>query len=94
MRTVSLHLGAFAIASTLGCVSSLAADLPIKATKPSATEQNVFVQPDATCVSWTDGCRICQSHGPFGIACSNVSIICQQENVRCTMRKSPEPSKN
>jgi hypothetical protein len=72
-------------------VPALAADLPLDRPKsePSAPSQsqieppNVFKQPDATCVSWTDGCRTCTKQAE-GVVCSNVAITCTQTAVRCT----------
>jgi hypothetical protein len=38
----------------------------------------------ASCLEWTDGCRVC-AHAPDGaIACSNVGIACQPQKPRCT----------
>ena len=68
----------------------LAADLPVgtPATVPPLTgSDNV----DATCLAWTDGCRMCQRTGA-DVSCSNIGIACQPKAVQCTTRKE-EPAK-
>lgn len=43
---------------------------------------------DKTCVSWTDGCRICVRSSGKDFWCSNVSITCREEKVVCRSRRS------
>ena len=41
---------------------------------------------DATCVEWTDNCRVCKRVSPEEFACSNVAIACIQRKGQCTRR--------
>lgn len=50
-------------------------------------EENVFVRPDSTCLSWTDNCRICTLVRGAEVACSNVAIACEAKPIRCTARQ-------
>jgi hypothetical protein len=38
----------------------------------------------ASCMEWTDGCRICARKADGSAACSNPSIACLLEKPRCT----------
>ncbi len=38
----------------------------------------------ATCLEWTDGCRVCARQKDGSDACSNVGIACVLQKARCT----------
>lgn len=73
---------------------AMAADLPVKparapqpaAASPSAPAANQPAGPDATCLEWTDSCRVCQRAAGGEVACSNVGIACVQKTEQCTRR--------
>jgi hypothetical protein len=91
MKRIILRFAVSVAALIFGFSSGFSADRRAEeATKPISTEANIFIQPDATCISWTDGCRVCRSYGKGNVACSNVSISCRLENIHCTTRQFPE----
>jgi hypothetical protein len=71
---------------------AMAADLPPPQTQqPSASGAppagtGVLAPPDAACLEWTDGCRICRRPPAGEVACSNVGIACAPQATRCTHR--------
>src|SRR5262249_47284485 len=50
---------------------------------------NNLAPPDAACVEWTDGCRVCQRQPDNRIACSNIEVACQLQEQRC-VRRAPQ----
>jgi hypothetical protein len=38
----------------------------------------------ASCLEWTDGCRVCARQKDGSDACSNVGIACVLQKARCT----------
>ena len=70
---------------------AVAADLDIKpqpatpAPAPSPTT-TIFTPPDATCLEWTDGCRVCVKPVAGEATCSNVGAACTAQAPRCTRR--------
>jgi hypothetical protein len=43
--------------------------------------------PDATCLEWTNGCRVCQREAANSeVSCSNVGIACVPKKQECTRR--------
>ena len=63
-----------------------AADLDVPARPKPAPPPNasIFAPPDATCVEWTDGCRVCQKAASGEATCSNPGIACIPKAARCT----------
>ena len=61
-----------------------------KSAPASATPADVPIQAygkhDASCVTWTDGCRNCERSAD-GSTCSNIGIACQPGAIKCTARK-------
>ena len=88
----------FCMLLLLPCSGAFAADLPVTPAKPPAaasapvtevppeTEANVFAAPDANCVAWTDGCRICRRTDDGKASCSNIGMACQPEQISCQQR--------
>lgn len=76
----ALFLTAFWL--SLAAVSAQAADLPISP-KPSTTVVRPAGIP-ASCVEWTDNCRVCALSGKGAAACSNIGIACLPEKWRCS----------
>jgi hypothetical protein len=71
----------------LSCLPVPAADLPAMPMQRRPAD-NVFIQPDATCLAWTDGCRACQRAQSGSPTCSNIGIACQPGKMACTQRDS------
>ena len=72
---------------------AVATDLPLKPARPvqpKATPASPAAAkptgPDATCLEWTDGCRICQRTAGGEVSCSNVGIACVPKTEECTRR--------
>jgi len=38
----------------------------------------------ASCLEWTDGCRVCARQKDGSDACSNIGIACLPQKLRCT----------
>ena len=38
----------------------------------------------ASCLEWTDGCRVCARQPDGSAACSNIGIACLPQKARCT----------
>lgn len=74
-----------AAAAAFGLTAVLAADLPPEP-KPMPAGAAILAPPDATCLEWTDGCRVCQKLAPDNMPCSNVSIACAPQPPRCLKR--------
>lgn len=86
-----------AVACCVGWSAASAADLELKPAKPPhpiakppaaistpANDDNIFVAPNATCVSWTDGCRTCTRDQTRGaVNCSNIGVACQPQAISC-----------
>jgi hypothetical protein len=73
--------------------SAVAADLPLKPARPvqpAATPASPAAAkpagPDAACLEWTDGCRVCQRAANSEVSCSNVGIACTPKPEECTRR--------
>ena len=71
---------------------AIAADLPLKparpvrpAAAPASPPAAKPAGPDATCLEWTDGCRVCQ-RAAGDVSCSNVGIACVPKTEECTRR--------
>ena len=75
---------------------AFATDLPLKpapravhpvagpASSPGAAKP---AGPDATCLEWTNGCRVCQRAAANSeVSCSNVGIACVLKTEECTRR--------
>ena len=89
----ALWIGLLALAS-MG--QAFATDLPLKpaprpvhpvaapAPSPAAAKP---AGPDATCLEWTNGCRVCQREAANSeVSCSNVGIACVPKAEECTRR--------
>jgi hypothetical protein len=71
---------------------AVAADLPLKparpvqpAAAPASPATPKPASPDAACLEWTDGCRVCQ-RANNEVSCSNVGIACVPKTEECTRR--------
>jgi hypothetical protein len=91
-RRPVLWIGLFALALM---EPALAADLPLKPARPvhpaatpasPATPAAKPQGPDAACLEWTDGCRVCQRAANSEVSCSNVGIACVPKTEECTRR--------
>ena len=76
----AIFLTAFCL--SLAAVSAQAADLPILP-KPGASTVRPAGIP-ASCVEWTDNCRVCALNDKGAAACSNIGIACLPEKWRCS----------
>jgi hypothetical protein len=56
------------------------------AAPPQPAGNNVFVAPEAGCLEWTDGCRVCQQPPAGEVHCSNVGLACTPQAPRCMRR--------
>ena len=72
---------------------AFAADLPLKPAHPAPAKAAPVspaaakpAGPDAACLEWTDGCRVCQRAAGGEVSCSNVGIACVQKTEECTRR--------
>ena len=72
---------------------AVAADLPLKPARPvrpaAAPASPVTAKPEgpsATCLEWTDSCRVCQRAANGEVSCSNVGIACVPKAEECTRR--------
>ena len=73
---------------------AIAADLPLKPARPirpaaAPVASPAAVKPagpDAACLEWTDGCRVCQRAANNEVSCSNVGIACVPKTEECTRR--------
>ncbi len=69
---------------------ALATDLPLKPAHPAPVaapaKTSPLAAPDATCLEWTDGCRVCQRAPNGEPSCSNVGIACVPKAEECTRR--------
>ena len=72
---------------------AIAADLPLKPARPvqpaAAPASPAAARPEglgATCLEWTDGCRVCQRAANNEVSCSNVGIACVPKAEECTRR--------
>ena len=77
------------VAATIWSAPGVAADMDVKPppAKPDAPPAaNTFTPPDAACVEWTDGCRVCVKPATGEAICSNVGAACTQQALRCTRR--------
>ena len=84
MRYAVALLAAAAIWSTAG----FAADVDVKPPpEPAAPAASVFAPPDASCVAWTDGCRVCRKPETGETVCSNVGPACIPQAIQCTQRR-------
>jgi hypothetical protein len=89
MRALVLSVGliAFALAG-----QAIATDLPLKPARPPAAATPAPVStrplaaPNAACLEWTDGCRVCQRAAGGEASCSNVGIACVPKAEECTRR--------
>ena len=92
-RRPALLIGLLALALA---GQAIAADLPLKPARPvqpAATPASPAAAaaakpggPDATCLEWTDGCRVCQRTTNGDVSCSNVGIACVPKAEECTRR--------
>jgi hypothetical protein len=66
-----------------------------KPAPPPQERRSEFLRPEPDCIEWTNLCRTCRQSGDEPAACSNVSIACRPEAVRCTLhvpeQKPPAP---
>ena len=67
---------------------AIAADLDVKppSEKPAPPAATIFSPPDAACVEWTDGCRVCAKPATGEATCSNIGAACTPQPARCTRR--------
>jgi hypothetical protein len=73
---------------------AIAADLPLKpahpapaaASTPAPASTRPLAAPNAACLEWTDGCRVCQRAPGGEASCSNVGIACVPKAEECTRR--------
>src|SRR5204862_10744 len=72
---------------------AIAADLPLKparpvqpAAAPAAPATAKPAGPDATCLEWTDGRRVCQRAAGGVVSCANVGIAWTPKAEGCTRR--------
>jgi|SoimicmetaTmtLPC_FD_contig_41_6439757_length_481_multi_3_in_0_out_0_1 hypothetical protein len=72
---------------------AFATDLPLKPAHPvppkAAPASPAAAKPqgpEATCLEWTDGCRVCQRAANNEVSCSNVGIACVPKAEECTRR--------
>jgi hypothetical protein len=86
----TLWIGLFVLA-LIG--PAFAADLPLKPARPvqpkAAPASPAAAKPagpDAACLEWTDGCRVCQRAAGGEASCSNVGIACVPKTEECTRR--------
>ena len=89
-RKPALWIGLFVLALA---GPAIAADLPLKPVRPvhptAAPAPPAIAKPaspDATCLEWTDGCRVCQRAANSEVSCSNVGIACVPKAEECTRR--------
>jgi len=82
-------IGLFVLALT---GPAMATDLPLKPARPvqstAAPPSPAAAKPQgpsATCLEWTDGCRVCQRVNNE-VSCSNVGIACVPKAEECTRR--------
>ena len=59
---------------------------PVSAPVPTPAAGNAFNPPDATCIEWTDGCRVCVKPAAGDATCSNPGIACTPRAVSCSRR--------
>jgi hypothetical protein len=59
---------------------------PTSATPSADVPIQAYGKHDASCVTWTDGCRNCERSAD-GSTCSNIGIACQPGAIKCTGRK-------
>jgi hypothetical protein len=70
---------------------AIATDLPLKPPRPAPAatapaSAGPLKGPDASCLEWTDGCRVCQRAANGQASCSNVGIACVPKAEECTRR--------
>jgi hypothetical protein len=69
---------------------ALATDLPLKPAHPAPVtapaKTSPLPSPNAACLEWTDGCRVCQRAPNGEPSCSNVGIACVPKAEECTRR--------
>jgi hypothetical protein len=69
---------------------AMATNLPLKPARPApaatAPKASPPAGPGATCLEWTDGCRVCQRAPNGEASCSNVGIACVPKAEECTRR--------
>ena len=69
---------------------AIATDLPLKPVRPAPAtapaKANPLAGPGASCLEWTDGCRVCQRAANGEASCSNVGIACVPKTEECTRR--------
>jgi hypothetical protein len=89
-RRPVVWIGLFALAVA---GPAIAADLPLKPARPvqpaAAPTSPAAAKPEgpsATCLEWTDGCRVCQRAANSEVSCSNVGIACVPKAEECTRR--------
>ena len=87
MRALVLSVGLIALALA---GQAIATDLPLKPARPAATptpaSTRPLAAPNAACLEWTDGCRVCQRAAGGEASCSNVGIACVPKAKECTRR--------
>lgn len=74
--------------------SAMAADLdlpkrkavPVSAPVSTPAADNPFTPPDAACIEWTDGCRVCVKPASGEANCSNPGIACTPRAITCSRR--------
>ena len=93
MRGSALWIGLFA--ADAAADRPLATDLPLNPAAAPLPAQRAPAQhrtptppaaPNAACLEWTDGCRVCQRAPDGEPSCSNVGIACVPKAEECTRR--------
>jgi len=85
-QTVRRSLALLTVAGILCSVGSAQQTPP----SPEAAEVTVhsYQRFDATCLQWTDDCRVCKRTENAPPTCSNIGTACQPGTIRCTERAS------
>jgi hypothetical protein len=93
MRAGRWLLGLILLAALAAPSQAVAADLPLKPARPAQpaapaqpAHASPLAAPNAACLEWTDGCRVCQRAANGETSCSNVGIACVPKEEECTRR--------
>ena len=86
----ALWIGLFVLALS---GPAIAADLPLKPARPApaATPASArpLAAPNAACLEWTDGCRVCVKPNSGDASCSNPGIACTpRAATTCTVPRA------
>jgi hypothetical protein len=59
---------------------------PVSAPVSTPSADNPYNPPDAACIEWTDGCRVCVKPASGEATCSNPGIACTARVITCSRR--------